>query len=98
MGHPVPQIFSKCKSELLKHAQPDGVDEAGLPIYAPEVAMYDEAAYLLQKRFNPCWISSWGYIFALLTAMAVVHAFVINVWYLVLEPHFYGELRAPDHT
>ena len=29
--------------------------------------------------------------------MAVVHALAIDAWFLVLEPHFYGELRAPDH-
>ena len=75
-----------------------GVDGDGYPRYAPEVELYDEAAALLQRRFNPCWMASWGVIFAVLAAMAVAYALTINLWYLVLEPHLYGELRAPDHA
>ena len=74
-------------------------DESELPLYGREVELYDEAAALLQqRRYNPCWIASWGYIFLFLTVIAVVHAIVIDLWFLVLGPHFYGELKAPDHT
>ena len=74
------------------------VDEDGRrPIYRREVDLYDEAADLLRRRFNPCWISSWGVVFLALAAIAVVYALAINLWFLVMQPHFYGELRAPDH-
>ena len=38
----------------------EGVDENGFPLYGREVEMYDEAAALLQRRYNPCWMASWG--------------------------------------
>ena len=43
-------------------------------------------------------LMNYRYLFAILTVMAVVHALVVDVWFLLLEPHFYGELKAPDHT
>ena len=74
------------------------VDEDGRrPTFRREVELYDEAADLLRRRFDPCWISSWGKAFLALAVIFVVLAIALNLWFLVMEPHFYGELRAPDH-
>ena len=51
----------------------EGDDEGELPLYSREVELYDEAAALLQRRYNPCWVASWGYIFLCLTVIGNIH-------------------------
>ena len=49
----------------------EGVDENGYPLYGREVEMYDEAAALLQRRYNPCWMASWGWVIIINTRIMV---------------------------